>query len=186
MTLFDTVHFVCRVYDLSTVLYSETDMDKNSMTLAVMREPGDDNYPIKSFHDLKGKTVCFPEYSGLSWLSFINTARMNSIISSKSCDYPLSVSKLLSGACAPGIEDSDHSRTVIPSDIADKLCSVCKHQNNSASCAVNETNRYYGDKGAMRCIIEGAGDIAFIEMGNILKGKNQHYYRYNTRKKIYY
>ncbi|TGZ55687.1 Transferrin [Temnothorax longispinosus] len=155
------------VYDMSTVLYSETDNDKNSVTLAVVREPRGDDYPIKSFHDLKDKTACFPEYGGLTWLSFINTARTNDIISSKSCDYPSLVSDLLSGACTPGIEDSDHSSTAVPSDIASKLCSACRHQNNT-SCAGNETNHYYGDRGAMRCLIEGAGDIAFVEKANIL------------------
>lgn len=145
-------------------------MDKNSVTLAVVREPRDDNYPIKSFHDLRGKTACFPEYGGISWLSFINTTRLSNIISSRSCDYPLLVSKFLSGACVPGIGNSDHSRTAIPSNIVSKLCSACRHENNT-SCAVNETNRYYGDKGAMRCVTEGAGDIAFVEMANIIDGK---------------
>jgi hypothetical protein len=163
------------VYDLSTVLYSETETDKNSVTLAVVHEPKDDSYPIKSFGDLKGKKACFPEYGGLSWLSFVNTARINHIVSTTSCDYPSLVSKLLSGACTPGIEDSDHSRTVIPADITSKLCSACRNQNNT-SCAVNETNRYYGDKGAMRCITEGAGHIAFIE-ANIL---NDDYFNSTT------
>lgn len=154
------------VYGLSTVLYSETEMDKNSVIIAVVREPKDDNYPVKNFHDLRDRKACFPEYSGISWLSFINIARTNNIISSKSCNYPLLVSKFLSGACSPGIEDADHSRTTVPADVSSKLCSACRYQNNT-SCAVNETNRYYGDKGAMRCLSEGAGDVAFVEAANI-------------------
>lgn len=174
MVLFDDFFFTCRVYGLSSVMYSETEVNKYSVTLAVLREPGDDNYPIKSFHDLKGKRACFSEYGGLSWLSFISAARLNNIIPTKSCDYPLLMSKLLSGACTPGIADSNYSRTAIPSEIASKLCSACKHQNNT-SCEVDETNRYYGDKGAMRCLNEEAGDIAFVEMANILNGKNYGY-----------
>jgi len=157
---------------MSTVLYSETEMNKNSVILAVIREPSDDNYPIKSWDDLKDKRACFPEYGGLSWLSFINVARTSNIISSNDCDYSLLVSELLSGACTPGIEDFDHSRTAIPPDVTSKLCSACRYQNNT-SCAVNETNRYYGDSGAMRCINEGAGDIAFIDRANLLNGKKQ-------------
>ncbi|XP_018395848.1 PREDICTED: transferrin-like [Cyphomyrmex costatus] len=155
-----------KVYNLSSVLYSETELDKNSVTLAVMREPKDDNYLIKNFHDLKDKKACFPEYGGLGWLSFINAARINNIISSKRCDYPLLVSELLSSACTPGIEDSDHSSTAIPSDVASKLCSACKNENNP-SCAVNETNHYYSDKGAIQCLTEEVGDVAFIDMSNI-------------------
>ncbi|KAL6420546.1 hypothetical protein ACFW04_014876 [Cataglyphis niger] len=156
------------VYDLSTVLYSETEMDKNSVIIAVVRESEDNNYPIKSFHDLKNRKACFPEYGGISWLSFTNIARTNGIISSKSCDYSLLVSKLLSGACSPGIEDADHTRIPIPTDVSSKLCSACRYQNNT-SCAVNETNRYYSDKGAIQCLSEGAGDVAFVEARNIIK-----------------
>jgi len=83
----------------------------------------------------------------------------------------LSIFELLSGACTPGIEDADHSRTAASTRISTKLCSACLHQNNT-SCAVNETNRYYGDKGAMRCISEGAGDVAIVEAANII-GKNK-------------
>ncbi|KAG5334442.1 TRF protein, partial [Acromyrmex charruanus] len=156
-----------KVHNLSTILYSETEEGKNSVTFAVMREPKEDSYPIKNFQDLNGKKACFSEYGGLGWLSFINAARQNNIISSKSCDYPLMMSELFSGACTPGIEDFDHSSTAISSNVSSKLCSACKNQNNS-SCAMDETNRYYGDKGAIQCLIDEAGDIAFIETTNIL------------------
>jgi len=162
--------YIYRIYGLSTILYSETEMDRNSVIIAVVPEPKDNNYPVKSLDDLKDRKVCFPEYSGIGWLSFVYTVRTNGIISD-SCNYPLSIFELLSGACTPGIEDADHSRTAASTRISTKLCSACLHQNNT-SCAVNETNRYYGDKGAMRCISEGAGDVAIVEAANII-GKNK-------------
>lgn len=168
--------FLCRVYGLSTVLYCDTETDKTSTVIAVVRQQSDNNYPIKSFQDMKGRTACFPEYAGISWLSFVNTARKTGIISSKSCDYPLLVSKLFSGACTPGIIDRDHSRTIAVTDVSSKLCSACMPPNishttvignNTYSCVANHSNRYYHDKGAMRCLEEGAGDVAFVEVGNI-------------------
>lgn len=161
-----------RVYGLSTVLYSETVMDKNSVITAVVREPNDVN--VKSFKDLKGRKACFPEYGGISWLSFINLARTNGLVSSRDCDFPSLVSKYLSGACTPGIEDADHSgNSPISQDISSKLCSACFGLPQShASCAANATNRYYGDKGALRCLSEKAGDMAFVEVANII-GTNQ-------------
>lgn len=140
------------------------------MTVAVVREPADSN-PIKSFHDLKGRTACFAEYGGISWLSFIKNVRDTGVISSRSCDYPLLVSRLLSGACTPGLMDGDHSNSTVSADVAVKLCSACMRQNNT-SCAADETNHYYGDKGALRCLSDGAGDVAFIEATNI-KGKKK-------------
>jgi len=138
----------------------------------VVPEPKDNNYPVKSLNDIKDRKVCFPEYGGIGWLSFVYTVRTNAIISD-SCNDSLSIYELLSGACTPGIEDTDHSRiaTYASSQISTKLCSACLNQNNT-SCAVNETNRYYGDKGAMRCISEGAGDVAIVEAANII-GKNK-------------
>ncbi|XP_032680606.1 transferrin-like [Odontomachus brunneus] len=166
-----------KVYGLSTVLYCDTEIDKSSTVIAVVRQQSNNNYPIKSFHDLKDRTACFPEYAGISWLSFVNTARKMGIISSKSCDYPLLVSKLFSGACTPGIKDHDHSHTIAATDVSNKLCSACMRSNNmnvtiignnTYSCAANYSNRYYHDKGAIRCLDEGAGDVAFVEAGNII------------------
>lgn len=156
---------------MSTVLYTETKNNKNSVIIAVTREPNDNNFPITSFHDLKGKKACFPEYGGIDWLSFIKVARTSGVISSRSCDYPRLTSELLSGACTPGIKDLDHSKHSVPKDISSKLCSACLTRNDT-SCSANETNRYYGDKGAMRCLTDKAGEVAFIEVNNI-NGKNQ-------------
>lgn len=140
------------------------------MIIAVVREPKDANYPVKSFNDLKNRKACFSEYGGTGWLSFINLARTSGLISSKACDYPSQLSKFFSGACTPGIDDPNHSGSSIPTDISSKLCSACQHQNNT-SCAVNMTNRYYGDKGAMKCLSDGAGDVAFVETANIMGTK---------------
>jgi len=145
-------------------------MVKNSMIIAVVREPNDASYVVKSFNDLKNRKACFSEYGGMGWLNFVNLARTNGLISSKSCDYALLMSKFLSGACTPGINDTDHSLNLISTDISSKLCSACQYHNNT-SCAVNTTNRYYGDKGAMRCLSDGAGDVAFVEAGNIIGTK---------------
>ncbi|XP_011169617.2 transferrin [Solenopsis invicta] len=174
ITIDSNYGYIARTFHgLSTMLYSETELDKNSVIVAVMREPADENYPVKSFFDLKNKRACFPEYSGIAWLSFVMAARTNGVISSKKCDYPSIVSRLLSGACTPGIEDSDHSPTGMPSDISSTLCSACGNQIGFAPfCAGDKTNRYYGDRGAIRCIKEEAGDIAFIEIGNVHNDKH--------------
>lgn len=164
-----SVYDMCRVFGLTTVLYCETESERNSVIIAAVREPSD----IKSFQDIKGRKACFPEYAGISWLSFVNIARKNGIISSKSCDYPLLVSKLFSGACTPGIKDRDHSRTTASADVTTKLCSACTSSNNT-SCAADETNRYYNDIGAMQCLAESAGDVAFVEKRNAI-GKTINY-----------
>ena len=48
-----------------------------------------------------------------------------------------------------------------------KLCELCPKQQNGERCEATPENLYYGDKGALDCLKEGAGDIAFLEARNI-------------------
>ncbi|XP_046817417.1 transferrin-like [Vespa crabro] len=161
-----------KVYNLTSILYAETDKQimKDSMIMAVLRKPEDGNYPINNFQQLKGHRACFPEYGGISWLSFVKIARMNRIISPVSCNYPSLLSNLFSGACMPGIKNNNYEKS-ITSAIATKLCSVCP-KTNDTHCTADNDNPYYGDKGALTCLKNGDGDIAFVEIGNIKEEKN--------------
>ncbi|KAI4502524.1 hypothetical protein M0802_002436 [Mischocyttarus mexicanus] len=163
-----------QLYNLGPILYAETDKTimKDSMIMAVVRKPEDGNYPIKNFNQLKGHTACFPEYGGIAWLSFVKTARVNRIISSVSCKYPGLLSNLLAGACTPGINDNYHGLNIVSPNIAKKLCSVCPKVNDTIDCSASNDNPYYGDKGALRCLNEKYGDIAFVEIGNIKQEEN--------------
>ncbi|XP_066586110.1 transferrin-like [Prorops nasuta] len=162
-------HLARQVYGLSTVLYSETDNDRNSVIVAVVREPEtkDESFAVSSLYNLKGKKACFPEYAGLAWLSFVHVARTENIFSSKSCDYPKHVSQLFSGACTPGIHDRDHSHSRSSEDIISRLCSLCPQGNNTERCSANIKNPYYGDAGALQCLADKAADIAFVELKNL-------------------
>ncbi|KAG7200974.1 hypothetical protein KM043_003331 [Ampulex compressa] len=161
------------VFGLTTVLYTETRSKNNSVVVAVVRESSAGDFPVKSFRDLKGKKACFPEYGGIAWMSFVNVARTFGIISTKSCDYPKSVASLFSGACTPGIQDGDHS-TRKPAqrraEVSRVLCSSCKSRLNGSTCFANITNQYFGDYGALECLANGDGDVAFVEARNLKEG----------------
>lgn len=64
--------------------------------------------PIKSWPDVKNRGVCFPEYGGIAWLSFINTLRDQRLLSN-SCKYSQIVAKFLNSACTPGFTEASHS-----------------------------------------------------------------------------
>lgn len=162
-----------QVYNLVPIVYPETQRKswKDRMVMAVVPKPkNNEEYAIKNFHQIKGHTACFPEYGGIAWLSFVKTAQMHRIISPESCDYPELLGNLLSGACTPGIGDPHRSKKHI-NDIF-KLCSTCPYENNTAICSANSKNRYYGDDGALTCLNDGYGDIAFVNIGNITENKN--------------
>ncbi|XP_046750206.1 transferrin-like [Diprion similis] len=156
-------HFARQVFNLSSVMYTETDDDRNSVVIAVVREGT--TYNVSSFATLKSRSACFPEFGGIAWLSFVNAARLNNVISN-SCDVVTEVTNLLSGACAPGFGDGNHQNSTTGTT-SSKLCSVCPVEANNASCSANPSNIYYGDKGALECLKSGAGDVAFIEYLNL-------------------
>ncbi|XP_043492462.1 transferrin-like [Polistes fuscatus] len=158
-----------QLYNLGPILYAETNtlIRKDSMIMAVLRKSEDGNYPIKNFNQLKGHRACFPEYGGIAWLSLIKVARVNHIISSVSCKYSGLLSNLLAGACTPGINDDNHGSNAVSKNIENKLCSICPKTNGTIDCTASNENRYYGDKGALTCLTEEFGDIAFVEIGNI-------------------
>lgn len=160
-------HLARQKYNLTSILFTETQDDKNSRVIAILRDNND--MKIKNFNDIKGKYLCFPEYGGISWLSFINAARLNKIIPD-TCDYADAVAKLATAACTPGIKDDNYS------DVADKnmetldtLCNICPSEvGNNKTCSAGRTNEYFSDKGVLKCL-EGSGDIGFIEPKNIQK-----------------
>ncbi|XP_020035148.2 lactotransferrin [Castor canadensis] len=67
-------------------------------------------------------------------------------------------------SCAPG------------SDPKSNLCALCiGDENGENKCASNSSERYYGYTGALRCMVEGAGDVAFVKDSTIFQnadGKN--------------
>ncbi|XP_012287691.1 transferrin-like [Orussus abietinus] len=158
---------VRQVFNLSTVLYIQTENDRNSVIVAVVRE-GRENV-ITSFSDLRKRTACFPEYGGIAWLSFVKAARENKVISD-SCDYPGIVSEFLSGACAPGVSETNHWKSAEDFSEASEgisvLCSLCPPEKNNRTCSANDENPFYGDSGALECL-ERTGDIAFVEAKNL-------------------
>lgn len=152
-------------------MYAEMESDENSRVVALVREDGSGK--VTSFLDLKNKPACFPEHGGIAWLSFVNVARTNKIIGD-SCDYSKLLSKFFSGACTPGIRDSEHSKVPPSEEIAARLCSRCPlEENSNATCSANFDNHYYGDKGALECLIDGAGEVAFVETKNLFGKKKK-------------
>lgn len=123
---------------------------------------------FQSLQDLKGKKACFPEYGGISWMTFLNVIRANKVHDDlKTCDFKKIANDIFSEACVPGIRDSDHStlqKTTKANVTA--LCSLCP-QNN---CRANDDNPFFRDNGAFRCIEHGVADIAFVKPKN-LNGK---------------
>ncbi|XP_040911895.1 serotransferrin-like [Toxotes jaculatrix] len=76
------------------------------------------------------------------------------------CDF----TKFFSGSCAPGADPNS------------KLCAHCagtgKPGGDEFKCKARAEEKYYGYAGAFRCLVEGAGDVAFIKHTTVLENSD--------------
>uniref|UniRef100_A0A673C0L1 Serotransferrin n=1 Tax=Sphaeramia orbicularis TaxID=375764 RepID=A0A673C0L1_9TELE len=75
----------------------------------------------------------------------------------KTCDF----TRFFSSGCAPGAQPTS------------PFCTQCvgsgKVVRDEAKCKPNSDERYYGNTGAFRCLVEDAGDVAFIKHTTVLE-----------------
>lgn len=154
-------------FNLTSILYPETMEDKNSKVIAIIRD--DSEKKIENFQQIKNKHLCFPDYGGISWITFINTARYHKIIPD-TCNYAEAVANLVKSACTPGIKDINYSDVAGENiDMLNKLCEICQNESgNNSICSAGKENEFFGDKGVLKCL-EGPGNIGFIEPKNLKK-----------------
>uniref|UniRef100_H0W3V3 Melanotransferrin n=1 Tax=Cavia porcellus TaxID=10141 RepID=H0W3V3_CAVPO len=84
------------------------------------------------------------------------------------CDVLTAVSEFFGGSCVPGAGETNHSLS---------LCRACRGDSSGKwVCDHSPLERYYGYSGAFRCLVEGAGDVAFVRHSTVLEntdGKTQ-------------
>lgn len=88
---------------------------------------------IKDFSDLQGKRACFPNFEGAAYLSVMETLWNYSLIE-KSCVHNVNLANYFSSKSCIWDPKSSHT--------------------------CNE--KYFGEMGAMHCLADGVGDVAFI------------------------
>ncbi|XP_051258635.1 transferrin-a [Dicentrarchus labrax] len=97
---------------------------------------------------LKGKRSC---HTGLGRTAGWNIPMGHIHSITNDCDF----TKFFSSGCAPGADPSS------------SFCTQCagsgKAVGDESKCSASADERYYGYAGAFRCLVEGAGDVAFIK-----------------------
>ncbi|XP_070775056.1 transferrin-a [Enoplosus armatus] len=98
--------------------------------------------------NLQGKRSC---HTGIGRTAGWNIPVGHIHKQTNNCD----MATFFSSSCAPGADPSS------------KLCSQCagsgKAVGDESKCKASADERYYGYAGAFRCLVEGAGDVAFIK-----------------------
>ncbi|XP_041751869.1 serotransferrin-1-like isoform X2 [Coregonus clupeaformis] len=101
-----------------------------------------------NWNNLKGKRSC---HTGLGRTAGWNIPMGLIYNKTNNCDF----TKYFSKGCAPGSEKSS------------PFCDQCKGSGKAVGdedkCKANADEQYYGYAGAFRCLVENAGDVAFIK-----------------------
>ncbi|KAJ2940561.1 hypothetical protein O0L34_g6500 [Tuta absoluta] len=109
---------------------------------------------------LRGKNTC---HTGLGhaagWVYPLAYLISNGWIRPYSCDGAHAAAEYFSKSCAPGALSSEY----VDSDTVphDNLCHLC-HGASYRRCRRDASEDYYGHVGALRCMVEGGGDVAFV------------------------
>nr|AEZ51816.1 transferrin [Lates calcarifer] len=101
-----------------------------------------------TWETLKGKRSC---HTGIGRTAGWNIPMGHVHRITQDCDF----TKFFSSGCAPG------------ADLTSPFCTQCagsgKAVGDESKCKASADEQYYGYAGAFRCLVEGAGDVAFIK-----------------------
>jgi len=82
----------------------------------------------------------------------------------------------ITSACAPGANDNKYSKLLPPGQSGTKWCNLCQGDGQgNFECDRNNNEQFYGYDGALKCITEQKGDIAFIKHTTIPDDKHNDY-----------
>ncbi|CAK9808394.1 unnamed protein product [Anthophora quadrimaculata] len=136
--------------------------------------------------DVKGKRFCHPGLDTTDdWTNAFSTYFEKSIIT-KECDPQKTLlenrmtglSNFFEAACIAGPWSAD---TTYDSKLKSKYRNLCATCENPFGCYSND--KYHGREGALLCLTDNAGDIAWVRLSDTLKhfkdqGINKEYYKY--------
>ncbi|XP_058796185.1 transferrin 2 [Phymastichus coffea] len=163
---YELIPFVSEVYNLGEPAY---------YVVAVAREE-DDNTDLTY---MKNKYSC---HGGINtaagWIYPMAYLISNNWIRGYGCDSLRSAAEYFVKSCVPGALSAEYN-TGVPYD---NLCDLC-HGTKERYCRRDASEDYYGHTGALRCLAEGGGEVAFVKHTTVAEntdGKRREWWARNT------
>lgn len=165
-------------YDLEPIIAEQYNLnDTTFYSVAIARQEDKDSDLLY----LKTKRSChtgFGEAAG--WVMPLAFLLSNERMRSYGCDSARAASEFFEKACAPGalLRELYGRRNTWGYG---NLCDLC-HGSSYRFCARDSSEPFYGDTGALRCLVEGGGEVAFARHTTILQntaGRNPDWWARN-------
>ncbi|PIK59712.1 melanotransferrin [Apostichopus japonicus] len=113
-----------------------------------------------TINDLKGKKSCHTGIMKTSgWIVPVGFLVENGHLTIENCDGAAAVGEYFEQSCAPGALSEKYNPY---STNPESLCDLCVGEGDD-NCVRNDHEPYYDYSGAFRCLVEGAGDVAFVK-----------------------
>uniref|UniRef100_A0A7G3B0J1 Putative transferrin n=1 Tax=Lutzomyia longipalpis TaxID=7200 RepID=A0A7G3B0J1_LUTLO len=109
-----------QVYNLSAAMYAETESNKYSSVVILVRA----NATFNGLESLRNAKACFPEYGGIAKVTFLTAAVNQNIFPNNNCNYSVLLGEFFGSSCVPGARDPLHDPA---GHTPDNMCSLCRH-----------------------------------------------------------
>ncbi|XP_073969990.1 transferrin 2 [Rhodnius prolixus] len=143
---FNLIPFISEIYNLPTPEY---------YVVAVAKEED----PSTEIHYLRGKNTC---HGGINtaagWVIPMAYLLTNGWMRSYGCDSMRAAAEYFSKSCVPGALSTEYN-TGPPYD---NMCHLCRGR-SYRYCRRDASEDYYGYTGALQCLVEGGGNVAFVK-----------------------
>ncbi|XP_033895625.3 otolith matrix protein 1-like [Acipenser ruthenus] len=81
------------------------------------------------------------------------------------CNFPKAVGDFFGYSCVPGVKDPEYDPK---GNNPKNLCEACIGDDNDGNiCANDPSERHFGEAGALRCVAENLGDVAFVKHSTV-------------------
>lgn len=158
----DKFYHAARYQSLQPLAVEQSNKPKYGV--AVVRSSSD----LTMFGQLRGKRSCHTGFGDLSgWLVPIGALIQDQIVDPAGCNRAHVILDYFSGSCVPGAADA----RINPNGTGvEQLCQQCVGDDQGRHiCDLQSGERYSGEEGALRCLVEGRGDVAFLSHQTIVR-----------------